>query len=266
MHAEVSLTLAEFADKLVEEQLSSLPEKEEHNPNRHVLLNSLRDITQDRDIIRSELLNMLAAARETTACLLSNIVWELSRRPDVLSRLRQEINEHIGDKEPTYQQLKDMKYLKAIINESHRIYPIIPSNAREALVDTYIPRGGGPEGTSPVFIPKSSYVCIQPYSMHRREDIFGPNADKFVPERWLDDECEGEKLRPGWGFVPFSGGPRVCIGMGFANIESMMVIVGLVRACEIEGRDEGVWVEKFGIACTGEGGCRVALRPLGGRA
>ena len=89
-----------------------------------------------------------------------------------------------------------------------RLNPVIPSNSRTALVDTVLPLGGGPSGTSPLFIPRGGVVSWSLYSMHRRSDIYGENAEAFDPERW-------DNLRPGWGFLPFNGGVRVCLGREF---------------------------------------------------
>lgn len=86
-----------------------------------------------------------------------------------------------------------------------RLYPPVASNDRQAVKDTFLPVGGGPDGSEPIFIPKGTRILFYPYSMHRREDVFGPDTDDFKPERW-------EGLRPGWGFLPFHGGPRACPG------------------------------------------------------
>ena len=76
---------------------------------------------------------------------------------------------------------------------------------RAAKKDTVLPRGGGPDGESPMFVPRETTVYLMVYAMHRRKDLFGQDADEYRPERWAD-------LNPGWGFVPFGGGPRLCIG------------------------------------------------------
>lgn len=212
------------------------------------------EATSDRTVIRSELLNILLAGRDTTAALLSNLIWELPRHPAILSRLRAEIADIIGAGTPTYDQLKDMKYLRAIVNESQRLYPIVPANSREALRDTTIPRGGGPDGQSPLLVPKGCYVSYMTYSMHRDESLYGADALEFKPERWLDPG-----FRPGWAYIPFSGGPRVCIGQNFALTEAMFVVVRLVQEFDFERKDFDEWSEKLTITCTGAGGCRVGL-------
>ena len=86
-----------------------------------------------------------------------------------------------------------------------RLYPIVAGNSRCAEVDTVLPKGGGDDGQSPLFVPKGQAVQWSLYSMHRRKDFYGDDAEEFKPERW-------ETLRPGWEYLPFNGGPRICIG------------------------------------------------------
>ena len=226
-----------------------------------MFLDELLSATDNRAAIRSELLNILLAGRDTTAALLSNLVWELSRQPAMLSRLRQEVENLVGIELPTYQQLKEMKYLRSLINESQRMYPIVPSNSRQALENAVLPRGGGPDGLSPILVPKGAYVAYHSWSMHRRSDVFGEDAHIFDPTRWLDEEHPSNPLRPGWSYIPFSGGPRICIGQNFALTECMFVVVRLLQTFDIEGMDEEPWREALGVTCSGLGGCKVGLRP-----
>ena len=79
-----------------------------------------------------------------------------------------------------------MKYLRAVLNESLRLYPVVPENDREAEADTVLPVGGGEDGKSPVFVKKGQLVHWSLYTMHRRKELFGDEAEVFRPERWLD--------------------------------------------------------------------------------
>ena len=203
-------------------------EKGEAESGRYVFLDELVKSIDDPIRLRSEILNILLAGRDTTASLLSNVWFILAKRPDVWSNLRSEVDALSGER-PTYEDIKDMKYLRAVLNEgnsnsplftpsipiihSHlflpptalRLYPVVPNNARMAIHDTVLPVGGGPDGKSPFFVPAGSLVGWSAYAMHRRKDFFGEDAEEFRPERW-------EKLRPGWEYLPFNGGPRICIG------------------------------------------------------
>ena len=183
--------------------------KEDRVKNRHVFLHDLMSETTDQVAIRTELLNVLLAGRDTTAALLSNVWFFLSKRPDIWSKLQKEVCTLPRD-DITYEDLKNMRYLRALLNETMRLYPILPQNARQAVEDTILPVGGGPDETSPIFVKKGQFAVYNTYNLHRRKDIYGEDAEEFRPERWIDD---GEKaLRPGWGYLPFNGGPRICIG------------------------------------------------------
>ena len=86
------------------------------------------------------------------------------------------------------------------------MYPPVPLNVRTALKDTTLPVGGGANGLSPIFITKGTTVIYSVWVMHRRPDLWGQDAAKFRPERW-----EGSNFR-GWQYLPFNGGPRICLG------------------------------------------------------
>ncbi|KAK3166833.1 hypothetical protein OEA41_009958 [Lepraria neglecta] len=227
---------------------------------RYIFLFELLDQTTDKVKIRSELLNILLAGRDTTAALLSNVWFELSKRPAVWDKLQREVSSLNGEF-PTFEQLKEMKFLRAILNESLRLYPIVPENSRMAVVDTVLPVGGGEDGKSPIFVKNGQMAHWSVYVMHRRKDIYGEDAEEYRPERWLDGE-EGKGLRVGWEYLPFNGGPRICIGQQFALTEASYITVRLMQEFSaIESKDPEPWREKFTIVCTGLGGCKVVLTP-----
>ena len=89
-----------------------------------------------------------------------------------------------------------------------RLYPVVPVNLREAVKDTTLPVGGGEDGSKPVFVPKGTQVDYSVHVMHRLPHLWGEDADEFRPERWV-----GRK--PGWEYLPFNGGPRICLGREF---------------------------------------------------
>jgi len=91
---------------------------------------------------------------------------------------------------------------------AQRLYPQLPVNVRVASKTTLLPSGGGPDGKSPVLIPKATGIGYSVYHMHRLKSLYGEDANSFRPERWLGPELEGIGL----GFMPFHGGPRACLG------------------------------------------------------
>ena len=76
-----------------------------------------------------------------------------------------------------------------------------------------LPRGGGPDGMSPVLVRKGDNVAFCVYAMHRRKDLYGEDAEEFHPERWGEDlPLYHDEVNAAWGYLPFNGGPRVCLG------------------------------------------------------
>jgi len=230
--------------------------------DRYVFVDGLLEHTSDPVRIRSELLNILVAGRDTTASLLSNVWWALSHYPHVWKRLQDELAALDGQ-EPTFEQLKDFKYLKATMNEALRLWPVVPLNSREATEDTILPLGGGPDGTAPLFVRKGRVVNYSVYAMQRRTDLFGSDADEFRPERWLDEpDSDVKGIRPGWEFLPFNGGPRICLGQQFALTEASYTTVRLCQAFSgIESRLPGEWRESLTLTCVSGDGAKVALTP-----
>lgn len=89
----------------------------------------------------------------------------------------------------------------------------MPINSRTALEATTLPTGGGRDGTEPLMIRKGEAVGYSVYVMHRLKKLYGEDADLFRPERWDPNEDNAVDLRQiGWGYLPFNGGPRVCLG------------------------------------------------------
>jgi cytochrome P450 len=151
--------------------------------------------------LRSQLLNILLAGRDTTASLLGWLFFCISRDKVRYQKLRDIIIDQFGtyDKptEITFGKIKSCQYLQHCNNEALRLYPVVPLNGRFANKDTVLPRGGGQDGKSPIFIPKNTAVDYSVHVMHHRKDIWGPDGEDFRPERW-------EGRRVGWEFLPVS--------------------------------------------------------------
>ncbi|KAF7198095.1 Cytochrome P450 52A12 [Pseudocercospora fuligena] len=200
--------------------------EEGHGKEKFVFLEALAKQTRDPDELRGQLLNILLAGRDTTASLLSWLFHQLLRNPHVFEKLRSTVIENFGTydspKDITFSTLKGCQYLQYTLNEVLRLQTIVPGNGRTANKPTTLPRGGGPDGKSPVFIPAGAQVDYSVHVMHRRKDIWGEDALEFKPERFIG-------RRPGWEFLPFNGGPRICIGQQFALTEASYVVVRLLQ-------------------------------------
>ena len=212
-----------YVQKGLKERQNTNDQKTTSNNERYIFLEELVRQTDDPIRIRSELLNILLAGRDTTASLLTNVWHILCQRPDIWQKLQTEVSDMLGTQPPLFSEVKNLRYLRAILNESLRLHPVVPINTREAIEDTTLPRGGGLDGQSPIFIKKGQLVTWSLYSMHRRKDLFGPDAEEFRPERWLDDPNKQVKaIRPTWEYLPFNGGARICLGQRkFSNKKNL---------------------------------------------
>lgn len=177
--------------------------EEAPDSERYCFLNELVE-ESDPEQIRGQIVNILVAGRDTTASLLSSLFFTLSRRSDVMTKVRSEVSQ-IDGRKPTYEDIKGMKYLNWVIKETLCMYTVVPMNTRVANKDTFLPSGGVPDGQSPIYVHKGQMIVYQAYSLHRRRDLWGPDANVFRPERWYN-------ARPGFEYLPFNAGPRICPG------------------------------------------------------
>ncbi|KAL2430719.1 Cytochrome P450 monooxygenase [Exophiala dermatitidis] len=223
---------------------------------KFILLDELAKETRDPLELRSELLNVLHASRDTTASLLGWCFYFLARHPDALATLREEIVTYLGSDpagEITFSALWTCRYLQHVVNETIRMVGIVPMNERAAIHDTTLPRGGGPDGESPVFVPEGTQVLVPTYSMQHREDIWGPDVEQFKPERWHDRKF-------GWDFIPFGGGARQCIGQQFARTEAMYTISRMLQIFDKVENLEGLGPIKMHHTIENRSGSGVQVR------
>jgi cytochrome P450 len=203
-----------YIDKFVHTALSrhekgggSGDEVPQGQKEKYIFADSLARETNDPIEMRDQLLSILIAGRDTTASLLSFLFLVLAQHPAVFSKLRTTILEDFGTfqspKNISFAGLKACSYLQWCLNETLRLYPPVPWNSRRSTRDTSLPRGGGEDSLSPIFVPKGTETVYIVWLMQRQPEIWGPDADEFRPERWRDF-----KHGSGFEYLPFNGGPR----------------------------------------------------------
>lgn len=191
------------------------------------LLDHLVNYTEDPIVIRDEILNIMIAGRDTTAATITFVIYMLAQHPDVLLRLREEILTKVGSsRRPTYDDMRDMKYLRAVINETLRLYPAVPFNVRTSTEPTVWP---GINGGKSIYIPPNTRTPYSVFLMHRRTDLWGPDAQEFDPDRFLDERLRKYFTPNPFIFVPFNAGPRICLGQQFAYNETSFFLVRLLQ-------------------------------------
>lgn len=250
-------TVQTFVQPYVEKALRSRMSPAQQQRN---FLTCMAKQTPDRALLTGALLNTLLEGRDTTAALLSNIVFVLARSPRIQAKLRAQLGAaHLAGRPPSLADLATLPYLQACIRESLRLHAPIPRNSRTALRDTLLPRGGGVDGEAPIFVPAGTQVGYNVFCMQRLAGIWGEDAGEFVPERWAGGQLLGQVQRK-WAFLPFNGGPRICLGQKFAMAEVGYVLVRLLQETSgIEAAREEEWVEGLGLTCSTKNGTVVRI-------
>lgn len=167
--------------------------------------------------IRDQLLIFLLAGHETTSTALTFALHLVGRHPDVQERLRAEADAVFRAMPPTSATPADLPYAIAVLKETMRLFPSVPAFGRRTNVDDEIlghPIRAGVE------------VILFPWTIHRHPD-FWPDPQRFDPERFTDHEANQARHRYAW--MPFSGGPRGCIGQYFSMTEAALALALLVR-------------------------------------
>jgi cytochrome P450 len=176
------------------------------------------------------------------AAVLTWSLFELVKNPECMAKAREEIDRVVGDRNPNFQDIKELKYLRLVIAESLRLYPEPPLLIRRCREEDHVPKGAGREAT----VIRGMDLFLAIYNIHR-DERFWPNANTFDPERFTRPyknpdipEWEGfdpkkweGKLYPNeiasdFAYLPFGGGARKCVGDEFATMEAT---VTLVSAC-----------------------------------
>ncbi len=171
--------------------------------------------------LRDEAMTIILAGHETTAIALSWTWYLLGKHPEVEARLSAELEEVLGGRAPTVEDLPRLRYSDAVIKESMRLYPPAWAVGREALEDCVIGGFHVPAGTQ-MFI--SQYVI-------QRDGRFFDDPESFDPDRWRDGRTEG---LPQYACFPFGGGPRLCIGSGFAKMEAVLLLATVAQRFKLE--------------------------------
>ncbi|TFK84797.1 cytochrome P450 [Polyporus arcularius HHB13444] len=235
-------TLISFVKTSLEDNKAHYPQKSDMESATPLMLRLMKqsqyNSVSDQDII-SECMAHLVGGTETSATTFGYMLWELSRREDIVHKLREELDEVISDRRtiPDHRELTMQPYLNAFINEGFRLYGGV-----SAVLERVVPprqelrAHGAPVDSFHIMgypMPPGTIVGTQAWSMHRDLDFF-PNPDVFAPERWLhrdgdDNKDDAERLnKMSQYFIPFGVGTRACPGRYQAYMVFRITIAALV--------------------------------------
>lgn len=230
----------------IEQTLALTPEELEKlskSDKEFTFLHNIALFSRDPKVIRDQIMAVLLAGRDTTAATLSWTIYELANYPKVWTKLRKVVLEKVGPtRSPTYDDIKGMAYLTHAINETLRLYPAVPYNIRSCrkhhrdllhksqltIIVVEDSTLTSPADQPEIACLKGNHVIYSTYAMQRRRDLYPPVSDTFAdPGIYSPDRWENWTPRP-WQYVPFNGGPRICIGQNFALTEIAFVCTSYV--------------------------------------
>jgi cytochrome P450 len=210
---------AERFDAIVDELIDERDPTEDRGDLLSMLLRARKaDGTPalSRRQVRDHIVTLLLAGHETTALLISWTWLELARHDKARETLERELDDVLGGRRPTADDMADLPYTDAVIDEALRLRPPVYATGREAMRDTDI------DGTE---VRQGRTVFVSMFATHR-DPRFYDDPDAFRPERWLDGLAE---RLPRGAFFPFGMGPRMCVGADFAMLEATLILASLVQ-------------------------------------
>lgn len=171
--------------------------------------------------LRDECVTIFLAGHETTANALSFALYLLSVNPEKREILEEELSRVIGDRSPTAADVPALHYTAKVVKEAMRLYPPAWRVGREAVEDVQL---------GEYLIPAGSQLFSSQWTIHR--DIrWYQEPEAFIPERWSE---EFERSLPRYAYFPFGGGPRLCIGSAFAEMEAILLLAAICRRFRFE--------------------------------
>ncbi|ESQ29662.1 hypothetical protein EUTSA_v10023422mg [Eutrema salsugineum] len=165
--------------------------------------------------IRDVAFSLLLAGRDTTSAALTWFFWLLSEHPQVMTKIRHEINTKF---DPT--DLEKLVYLHAALSEAMRLYPPLPFNHKSPAKSDVLPSGHKVKADSKIVI------CI--YALGRMRSVWGDDALDFKPERWITDNG-GLRHEPTYKYMAFNSGPRLCLGKHLALLQMKIVALEIIK-------------------------------------
>jgi cytochrome P450 len=171
--------------------------------------------------LRDELVTLGFAGHKTTAAALTYSFYLLSQAPAVEAQVAEEVQRVLGNRPPTAADVPSLRFTECVVKEALRLYPPSWGIGREAITDCEV---GG------YTVPRGTQVMLTQYVVHRDARWFA-EPDLFRPERWQDDL---EAHLPRCAYFPFGDGPRVCIGGGFAMLETVVLLAAILQRFRLE--------------------------------
>lgn len=257
---ESSNTIKEVCRELIRKKKDKLDQKEKRI-DVDILSVALESGGFTEEDLVNQMMTFLAAGHETTATAMTWAFYLLCLHPDVQTRLREDIRANLPPLDDgeiiTATSLENCHYLHAVCNEVLRVYPPVPVTLREAGCNTSILGH---------YVPKGTKVMLSPWAVSTATSLWGPDADKFNPDRWMGPgKANSGGAESNYAYLTFLHGPRSCIGQAFAKAEFQCLLAAMIGRFEIKNADEDFKLDiKGGVTAKPRHGLNVRIMPVEG--
>ena len=259
---ESAATIRRICREIVQESRIRLSNKEKKRNVKDIVSVAIESGGFSDENLVHQMMTFLAAGHETTATAMTWAMYELCRQPKIQTRLREEVHAKLPSLNDTEFQLDGatldkLPFLHAVCNEILRLHSPLRMTIREAAVNTSIVGQ---------YIPKGTKVVIAPWGINTTTKLWGPDAKKFDPERWLRPGQAGTGgAVSNYAFLTFLHGPRSCIGQQFAKAEFAAMLAAVVGRFEMELDDPDLDVQiQAGLTARPKGGLLLKMRVVDG--
>nr|XP_039267695.1 cytochrome P450 4V2-like isoform X1 [Styela clava] len=240
-----------FTKSVIRDRMSKFKKEDETwNHRRHAFLDLLIKVSEGGkhlsiEDIREEVDTFMFGGHDTSSAGMTWTLYLIGTYPDVQRRIQEELDNIFVDdvdRKITFEDLRKLQYLEMVIKESHRFLPPVPIVSRNTAHDCKI------DGYD---VPKGTFCMIFIQLINSNPECW-TNPEKFDPERFKTEQFEG---RHPYSYIPFSAGPRNCIGQKFALMEEKVVLAHILRKFDVESRDKLEDIRRTG---------NLVLRPMDG--
>ncbi len=207
--------------------LSVIKERAEFEGSHDDLLEMLLEFQDEKgepmtdELLRNEVASIYLAGHETTAITLTWAFYLLGKHPDIKERLWEELERTLAGRAPSFEDVPQLVFTRALVDETLRMYPPVHVFSRQAL---------GEDELSGTHVPKGSFMTISSWLLHRHKKLWD-EPERFDPDRFMPERSS--QVRP-FSYIPFGAGPRICMGKHFGIMEAVLLLALFAQRFDLE--------------------------------
>lgn len=207
--------------------LSVIKERAEFEGSHDDLLEMLLEFQDEKgepmtdELLRDEVASIYLAGHETTAITLTWAFYLLGEHPDIKERLWEELERTLAGRAPSFEDVPQLVFTRALVDETLRMYPPVHVFSRQAL---------GEDELSGTHVPKGSFMTISSWLLHRHKKLW-EEPERFDPDRFMPERSS--QVRP-FSYIPFGAGPRICMGKHFGIMEAVLLLALFAQRFDLE--------------------------------